>query len=730
MDQKTPQEKRAQRIRTADNNSKSPKQAGNTEKPEDAYRRPKSSMGTSRKNGQGAYDSIAENQKNLDERKEYLEQIRAKRLNGHQPPRENKPAERPTRNAPERKQLERRPVERRPMEQQAESRVKRTVRTTGSNEMKVRAASKRRERRNRFLAVVAVILLILAIVGAIGGMMYVKKYGLSDEEMNASKYYDISREADLVLIQDSNIIGVGGIVEDEVPYLSYDTVTQYLNSRFYWDATSNTLLYTLEDGSVVVTLGSSEYSKGQEVTQTDYQILITEGTQVYIAAEFIQLYTNIDYTLYTDPYRIVVTSEWGDIETVTAKKDTQVRYQAGVKSDIISYVTSGDELIYLEEEEEIEDWTKVCTADGYIGYVQTKNIGEVETQTISREFEEQVYTNISVDYTINMAWHQVTSTTANDTLLTTIADTEGLTTIAPTWFFINSTDGEVTSLASSTYVNYANQLGLEVWAVLNDFDGEINSQEETLAVLSDSSAREKIINTIIAEAISTGIDGINVDIENVSTEAGEHYLQFIRELSVKCRQNGLVLSVDNYPPKSYNAHFDYEEQGIVADYVIIMCYDEHYSGSLEAGSVSSISYVEEAVTEMLTMVSADKIISAIPFYTRLWASTPKTDAQLAEQAGTEEAEYLYSVTSEAYGMTTAAALIEEQGVTPVWDEETQQYYAMWTVDDTTYEIWLEESESIKAKLEVMESNNLAGTAAWKLGFEDSSIWKVIELYVN
>ncbi len=571
---------------------------------------------------------------------------------------------------------------------------------------------------------------MLAIVGAIGGVLYNQKFGLSSEEMNATKYYDISREADLVVILDTEILGVSGLVENEIPYISYETVTSYINSRFYWDTDENALLYTLEDGTVEAKLGESEYSKGSDTTTTDYPIVTTEGSDVYIAAEYVQLFTNIDFTFYNEPNRISITSEWGEIETVTVTKDTQVRYQAGVKSPIISYVSKGDVLTYLEEEEEIEDWTKVCTVDGYIGYIQTKNIGSVETETISREFEEQTYTNISVDYTINLAWHQVTSSAANDTILSTIANTDGLTTIAPTWFFISNTDGDITSYASETYVNYAHQLGVDVWAVLNDFDGGMNSYDDTYAVLSNSSTREKIINTIIAEAITVGIDGINVDIENVSTDCGEHYVQFIRELSVKCRQNGLVLSVDNYPPKAYNMHFNYEEQGIVTDYVIIMGYDEHYSGSLEAGSVSSISYVEEGVTEMLNYVSADKIISGIPFYTRLWASTPKSDAELAEQAGTEEGEYLYNVTCQSYGMSAAQDLVTENGATAEWDEETQQYYATWTVDDTIYEIWLEDTESIEAKLQVMKEYDLAGTAAWKLGFEDSSIWSLIEKYVN
>lgn len=637
-------------------------------------------------------------------REEYLEELRAKRLNGQQIDEEKKPTER-----------------------QEQPRVRPT--RTGK---KIRDVSKKRkkQKRNKILLASGFVVVFLALVASVVGMLYMKKYGLSDEEMSGSKYYDISRDSDLVVVLDTEIMGVGGMVVDEVPYISYEVVLEYLNDRFYWDEGENVLLYTLEDGTVKAELGDSEYSQGNEVTQTDYQIIKTEGSQVYVAAEYVQVYTNIDFTFYADPYRISITSDWGEIQTVTVKKNTQVRYQAGVKSSIISYVSEGDKLIYLEEEADIGEWTKVCTADGYVGYLQTKTIEEIETETISREFEEQVYSNISVDYTINMAWHQVSTSEANDTLLSSVADADGITTVAPTWFFIDSTDGEVTSLASQTYVNYAHQLGIDVWAVLNDFDGGINSYDETYEVLSSSSAREKIINTVIAEAIQYGIDGINVDIEKVSSDCGVHFVQFIRELSVKCRQNDIVLSVDNYPPKSYNLHYDYEEQGEIVDYIIIMGYDEHYGGSPEAGSVSSITYIEESITEMLTMVSSDKVVCAIPFYTRLWESTPKTDEELAEQEGTDDAEYIYNVSSQAYGMTSAANVVAQAGVTAEWDETTMQYYATWTVDDTICEIWLEEEESIDAKLQVIYENDLAGVSAWKLGFETSEIWNVIAKYVN
>lgn len=603
----------------------------------------------------------------------------------------------------------------------------RRIRTSGSHSIRNRSPRNKKNKAFKGGLALLVVLAILIGVGLLGYIVYEQKYGLTDETMELSKYYELGMDDEVAIILDNEILSDEGLVANGVYYFPLEAVTEYINSRFYWDANENNLLYTLATYTIKVGVGDQSYAEGTTTVDTDYQIVKTDGQDTYVAAEFVALLSDIEYEIYEEPNRLVVTSIWGDIEVATVSKDTQVRYQGGVKSPILGEIEKDAVVEILEVG---EDWTKVSTEDGLVGYMQTKYCDNTYTETLVSDFVEQEYSNISKDYTINMAWHQVTNSSSNSTILETIADTKGLTTIAPTWFFIDSVEGNITSLASETYVNYAHQSGIEVWAVLNDFDGGIGSYDETYEVLSSTSARTKIINEVISEALKTGIDGINVDIELVSTDAGEHFIQFIRELSVKCRQNNLVLSVDNYPPKSYNMHYDYEEQGIVADYVIIMGYDEHYSGSLEAGPVASISYVEEGITSMLEMVSADKVINGIPFYSRLWEEVPKTDEELAEQAGTEEGEYLYKVSSSTYGMNGAVNVAADNDAEIVWDDDAMSNYATWTYGDTIYEIWIEDEASVEEKLILMKEYNLAGVSAWKLGLEDSSVWNVIEKYVN
>ena len=594
----------------------------------------------------------------------------------------------------------------------------------GSNRKRRNGASRRQRKRNLAFKMS---ILVLIVIGIVGGAFLLKRYSPSKEKADLKKYYGIEQDNQVAVIIDNQILEAKAAMFDGKPYLEYSLVRDYLNDRFYWDSNENILLYTLPEGTIRADVGSNEYTLQKEKKSEDYTIIKTEGSTAYIALDFVQKYTNIEFKTYEDPQRVMIISDWGKIRTATVKKDTQVRYRGGVKSPYLTEVSKKDKVTVIENE---GDWKKVRTEDGYIGYIKKNCLKNEKEETISREFEEQVYTNISKDYTINMAWHVVTNQSANEKVLQTIADTKGLTTISPTWFTIADTDGNINSLASSQYVNYAHQSNIEVWALVRDFDGGIGSYEESYEVLSHTSKRENLVNQLIAEALQTGIDGINVDFEKISAECGEHYIQFIRELSVKCRQNGLVLSVDNYVPKTYNAHYHIEEQGKVADYVIIMGYDEHYSSSYESGSVASLNFVKEGIEATLNAVPKEKVINAVPFFTRLWKEVPKTEEELAEEAGTEAAEYSVKVTSEALGMEAAEQAIADAGAQTTVDEATKQNYAQWEADGATYKIWLEDETALEEKLKLMKEYKLAGTAAWRLGFEKSSVWELILKYVN
>ena len=587
-----------------------------------------------------------------------------------------------------------------------------------------RPQSRRRRKRNLMLKIIFFIILV---VGTVAGLFLWKRYGPTKEKADLDKYYGIQNENQLAVIINNGVLEPTGMISEGKAYIEYGTVRDYINERFYWDPNENIMLYTLPGDVITVGVGSKDYTVSKEKNSEDYVILKTEGNTAYIALEFVQKYTDMEYEVFDDPSRVMIVTETGETQVAQVRKDTQLRYQGGVKSPILTEVSKKDEVTVIESE---GDWEKVRTKDGFIGYVKKNALKKAETRVISRNFDAPQYTSITKDYTINMAWHNVTNTDANSSVLEMIARSKGLTTISPTWFHVQDTAGNLESIASADYVNYAHQSNIEVWAAIRDFDGGINSAEESYAMLSKTSNRENLTNQLIAAALQLGIDGINVDFEKISAECGEHYIQFIRELSVKCHQNGLVLSVDNYVPQEYNRQYHRKEQGVFADYVVIMGYDEHYGGSPVAGSVSSYNFVRSGIENTLKEVPASKVISALPFFTRVWKETPKTAEELSAQAGTEAAEYSNNVESTAYSMAEAAAVVAQAGATANWDDETKQKFATWETGGSTFKVWLEDVNSLEPKLQLMKDYGLAGTAAWRLGQEEPEVWELILKYVN
>lgn len=574
-----------------------------------------------------------------------------------------------------------------------------------------RRKKKRRavRKRNRMLPMIITILAVLVVVGIAVGSEFVRRYSYSHEMADLNEYYELTGPDEVAIVLQDEILEQKGKILDGEVYLDYDTVDNYFVDNFYVNAGEGILLFTTPTDIISVTIGenSKVYYTGETPTEVAYNIAFYEGETLYIAIDYVKLYQNLSYEVFDSPYRMQVYTEWGSQNIADTTKDTAIRYQGGVKSDILKEVGKGESVIVLET---LENWSKVKSNDGFIGYVQNKHLTDTreEAQTPVTEVEEMVYNNISRDHKISLGWHQLTNMDANSSLDTILANVTGLNVISPTWFYVKDSEGNIDSLASQEYVDNAHSRGLEVWALAEDITNEIDIN----GVLSSTASRRNLIQNLVNTALTYGIDGLNIDFENIDRTSGEHFIQFLRELSIQTRNNNLVLSVDNYVPTEYTAQYDRAAQGEIVDYLIIMGYDEHWSGSSEAGSVASIDYVEGGIERTVALVDPKKVINAVPFYTRIWAT------------GAE-------VTSSAVGMDRAVSWMEEKGITAVWDEATCQNYAEYQdVDGTLYQVWLEDAESIQTKLNIMEKYDIAGVAAWKLGYENAAIWNVISGYVN
>lgn len=560
---------------------------------------------------------------------------------------------------------------------------------------------KNKKMRRSLVPVLVAVALIFLILAVSAGIFLFQRYSYSDEQADLNAYFGLDGAGSVAIVYENGIAEEKGILQDGRCYLDLDTVHAYLNDRFYVDFNEKLLLYTLPDEVVSIGLG--------EQTQDGYTAAFEQDGSAWIALDYVKTYSDFNFTLYTDPNRVVLETSWEEISTAQLKKDTAIRERGGVKSPILTTAAKGDRVTVLEE---LENWDRVITADGYIGYVEKKRLTQAETQTPQKDtgYTAPDYTGNGREHKINLAWHQVTSSAANSTFPGVVENVTGINVISPTWFFLYDNEGTVESIASREYVEEAHARGLEVWALVDDFTHSADNGVDTKEVLSYTSKRAKVIGTLMEEAQACGIDGINVDFEKVSQDAGQDYIQFIRELSVECRARGLVLSVDNYVPRNFNAHYEWKEQGVMADYVIIMGYDEHWAGGEEAGSVASLGYVEEGIAKMVEEVPAQKVINAVPLYTRIWTTSPEG-----------------AVSSRAVGIQAASDFLNQNGAVYAWDESTSQNYAQFDTPEGLCQVWLEDEQSLAAKVDVMKNYGLGGIAAWKLGFDEGreNIWSVI-----
>ena len=540
------------------------------------------------------------------------------------------------------------------------------------------------------IAVVAMVILV-AILGLVTHV--VMKYIPSSEKMDMNEYYGEMAEGEIALVLGTEKLEERGLVDGDRVYLPLDVVNTYLNQRYYWDSDNQQILYATP----------SELTSASASSEAGDKVWVKDG-KVYLNLTYVQEYTDLDAYITKDPYRIAIQYKFKNIKTVTVKKNTSIRYRGGIKSAILTSAKKGEQLRLIEE---MENWDQVATDDGYIGYIDKKMVGEAEKTKIERNFKKEKYSYLSMDSKVNMVWHQVTSTDANAYFADATANMTGVNVISPTWFYLTDTSGNIANIASADYVSQAHEKGLQVWGLIDNFTQEVSTTE----TLSSTAARQNIISQLIQAAKDVGMDGINVDFESLSEDVGIHFLEFLRELSIECHKNNLVLSVDNPVPEDFTSHYDRAEQGRVVDYVIIMGYDEHYVGS-EAGSVASLPWVEQGIQDTLDEVPAKRVINAIPFYTRLWRTTGG------------------NVTSEAIGMDQAQQTIAENNVETYWDKTTSQNYGKYDIDNSTYQIWLEDAQSVAEKVKLVSKYDLAGVSAWKLGFENSGIWQVISDNLN
>lgn len=560
------------------------------------------------------------------------------------------------------------------------------------------------------LPVIVALVLIVVIGGVAVGKWLYDKYSYGKETADMDAYFGVSEGELAVILQDEKIAEKAVLRESNV-YFDLSTVHAYLNDGFYADLTEQKLLYTTANDTVVASFGERGYSDGQGAYAEDYICCYLEEGVLYLAADYVKKFTNYSYEVFDR--HLQAYTEWGVRETAEISKATQVRVRGGIKSPILRELAEGESVELLEE---TENWYKVKTSDSLIGYVENKRLENFSSaeETPVIDYVPEEYTSILMNGKLCLGWHAVGGPGSNAKLDEMLAEAKGINVIAPTWFSLTDNEGTYRSFADRDYVNRAHSAGVQVWGVWDDFNYALETGDKIslLELLSSTTKRQRLTQSMVNTARELGLDGINIDFENVSADSGEHYVQFLRELSVLCRKEKLSLSVDNHVPFDFNKYYRLDVQGRIADYVIMMGYDEHWHGGGEAGSVASIGFVSDGLDRMLSQVPAEKVVNALPFYMLLW----KTE-------GT-------GVTDQVITMNYVESYLSRLSTVPVWNEETCQKYVEWKSGNEFYQMWIEDEESIKVKLNVMSGKDIGGVAVWRIGFGTEDAWALVSAYAN
>lgn len=517
------------------------------------------------------------------------------------------------------------------------------------------------------------------------------------------EYYEVS-EGEAAVFADNVQMDMPAVCRDGIYYLSADSVRN-VDSRFYWDGSDENLFFT-----------NAETIYKEPVANREMALI--EDGQLYLSLACLEKYADVQISLFDNPDRIYIDTAHRERTLVPVKKDTKLRIRGGLRSAVVSDVKKGTTVELLDA---MENWAEVRTEDGNIGYMQLKYMDRdsAETVEVISNHEEPDYTGISLDEKVCLVWQDMENRSGNTQFSYLIDGTQGINVVSPSWFALQDNEGNYRNLASESYVKEAHDLGIDVWVRVDDFNRNMSIEQ----VLGKNAVRQRLVSNLVADVKAVNADGINVDFEFISDASGDAFSQFLRELRFACHKEGLILSVDNANPTYLRHCYDLKEQGRVADYVILMGYDEHWKGSA-AGSVSSISYVTEGIEIALQYVPAEKLISGLPFYARVWREIPEEDAEPgAELREDGDSEYeVYSLDSVALSMKEIAEIVRESGQEPEWNETIGQYYVEIPKEKGKQRIWIEDERSLKLKLDAVSAHSLAGIAFWKLGMEDQVVW--------
>ena len=503
-------------------------------------------------------------------------------------------------------------------------------------------------------------------------------------------------EAGLVIYGDNIKTNYDPFVKDGGLYVSVDTISKTIDENIYYDNIATKVIITTKDKVVKFKIDENKVSRNFEYSDIDTPAKLVNG-QPYIDINLVKEEYNIK-TEYNEKTNTIVIDKLSTSDIPVNYNLVNVYSNISTKSNVLDILNIDDKVTVYTDSLEHKSWYKIKTDKGIVGYISKNSV------TIQAEEKENVETEANENKDkIVMFWQYGSN-------LDVLGKNkiEGVNVVSPTWYELKNSSGDISSKYSSSYYSKAKEYGYKIWPIItNGIDSASYSANDTSALLKSEYNRENFIKNIREIAKKDKIDGINIDFESMKDDDRELYTQFIRELTPILRNEGITVSVDFYFVK----YIDRQRIGDVADYVILMGYDQKGAWSSEAGSISSVKIVEEQLNSLIndSKIESNKIILGVPFYTRLW-----NIKNVSEKP-----------TTKIYSMQDCQDFITDNNITPVWDEDAGQNYAEVKKGELTYKLWIEDKDSMKKRVELINKYNLGGISAWRKGLETEDVWQTI-----
>lgn len=498
------------------------------------------------------------------------------------------------------------------------------------------------------------------------------------------------------------------VVENGVVYISTKDIANFFDDHIFYDNKYDQIITTTE--TKVATLKLNENKSTINGATVDLVAPAKKiGEQFYLPfSEISESVYNVETTYVKNTDTVVLVSLDRELTYANSSKNNSVKSKPTVLSKTVDKIEKGDNVTIIPRKTDEENgWTKITTENGKIGYVKTSTLANTKKIRDNFTIEKQIQGNVSLVWEYFSKYGKAPQRTEQ---------IDGINVVSPTFFSLATSEkGAIVAnvgQAGQNYINWAHSNGYKVWPWIANEATNKEEKDFTSSILNDYKSRERLINSILAAVEMYNLDGINLDFENMYEADKDAYTRLVIELAPRLKELGKVLSVDVTAPDGspdWSLCFNRNVIGDVADYIIFMAYDQHNNSSSEAGTVAGCDWVEANIKKFLGQegVKPEKIILAMPFYTRVWNVT---DGGLS---------------SSAVDMKSQATLIPADAKI-TWDESLKQNLAEYEKNGKSYKVWMEDEQSLKYKLELVKEYNLAGGAFWRKGQEIDSVWTLIK----